>query len=306
MSDRPMLAGKTVIVTGAGRGIGREIALLCARHGANLVVNDVGATGSGEGSDATPAAEVVGEIAALGGKAVESRHDVSQWAQGRDVVGAAMEAFGRIDAVVNNAGILRDVIFHRMEESDWDAVIAVNLKGAFNVSRAAMPHFRKQAGGALLHMTSASGLIGNLGQANYAAAKAGLLGLSKAIALDGARFGVRSNCIMPFAWSRLTGTIPGDGEAERARVDRLKRMSPATIAPMAVFLASDAAREVSGQVFAVRMNEIFLLSQPRPLRSVHEGGGWTPESIAEHAIPALRSSFYPLDRSADVFSWDPI
>jgi short-subunit dehydrogenase len=155
-------------------------------------------------------------------------------------------------------------------------------------------------------MTSASGLVGNLGQANYSAAKLGIVALSKSIALDMQKFNVRSNCICPFAWSRMTSSIPTDTPAEQARVDKLKQMTPDKIAPLAVYLASDAAKDVNAQVFAVRNNEIILMSQPRPLRSVHRSEGWTPEKIAEHAMPALKASFYSLDRSSDVFSWDPI
>ena len=158
----------------------------------------------------------------------------------------------------------------------------------------------------MVHMTSTSGLIGNLGQSNYAAAKLGIVALSKSIALDMAKFNVRSNCISPFAWSRMIGSIPTDTPEQQARVDKLKQMTPNKIAPLAVYLLSDQAKDVNAQVFAVRNNEIFLMSQPRPLRSVHQGEGWTPEDIASHAIPALKSSFVPMERSPEVFSWDPI
>lgn len=155
-------------------------------------------------------------------------------------------------------------------------------------------------------MTSTSGLIGNLGQANYSAAKLGIVGLSKSIALDMARFNVRSNCIAPFAWSRLIGSIPITNDAQRARVEKLKQMTPDKIAPVVVALASDAARDITGQIFAVRSNEVFLMGQNRPLRSVQESRGWTPASVIEHAFPALRPDFYPLHRSEDIFSWDPV
>ena len=218
----------------------------------------------------------------------------------------ALDSFGRIDAVINNAGILRDRIFHRMCHADWQAVIDVHLQGAFNVSKAAALQFRAQESGSFVHFTSTSGLVGNVGQSNYSAAKMGIVGLSKSIALDMQRFNVRSNCISPFAWSRMIGSIPTETEDQKARVERLKTMTPDKIAPLAVFLCSDQANDVSGQIFAVRNNEIFLMSQPRPVRAVHRGEGWTPESVAEQAIPALRASFFDLEVSADVFSWDPI
>jgi NAD(P)-dependent dehydrogenase (short-subunit alcohol dehydrogenase family) len=305
-NNTPMLANKVVIVTGAGGGIGRDIALAMAREGAKVVVNDIGASVAGEGQDAGPAQAVVDEIKALGGTAVANTDSVSESASAARIVGAAVEAFGRIDVVVNNAGILRDRFFHKMGPEEWDAVIKVHLYGSFHVSRAAAAHFKEQEGGCYIHMTSTSGLVGNLGQANYAAAKMGVVALSKSIALDMQKFSVRSNCISPFAYSRMIGSIPTETPEEQARVDRLKQMTPAKIAPLAVCLASDAAKDVTGQIFAVRNNEIFLMSQPRPVRSVHRGEGWTPQTVASHALPALKASFYDLERSADVFSWDPV
>ncbi len=301
-----MLDGKVAVVTGAGGGIGREIALAMALEGAAVVVNDVGASLAGEGVSGTPAEQTKQIIEQRGGRAVVSTDSVAEWPSACRIVQAAMDAFGRIDVVVNNAGILRDVIFHKMTPQDWTSVIGVHLNGSFFVSRAAAEQFRKQQSGAFVHMTSTSGLVGNFGQANYSAAKLGIAALSKSIALDMQRFGVRSNCIAPFAWSRMTQAIPAETEKQQARAASLRKMTPEKNAPLAVFLASDAAAAFSGQVFATRHNEIFLMSQSRPLRSVHRGEGWTPASVAEHAGPALRPSLVPLDRSEDVFGWDPV
>jgi NAD(P)-dependent dehydrogenase (short-subunit alcohol dehydrogenase family) len=301
-----MLAGKVLIVTGGGRGIGREIALQAAAEGASVLVNDVGSTVEGAGQDAVPAQQVVAEIGRCGGTALANGESVADWDAAHRIVAAAVDRFGRIDCVINNAGILRDRIFHKMTFDDWDAVIRVHLTGSFNVSRAAAEHFRAQQSGCFVHMTSTSGLIGNVGQANYSAAKLGIVGLSKSIALDMARFNVRSNCISPFAWGRMIGAIPVDTPEQQARVDKMKTMGPEKVAPIAVFLASDAASDITGQIFAVRGNEVFLMGQNRPLRSIHRAEGWTARAAAEHMAPALRDSFYPLDRSADIFSWDPI
>jgi len=299
------LEGRSVIVTGAGGGIGRDFALAMAAAGAKVLVNDIGTSVKGEGRDAGPAHQVVNQIKEKGGIAVANTDSVAEWESANRIVSSAVEAFGRLDVVVNNAGILRDRFFFNLSPDDWRAVIDVHLNGSFYVSRAAAPHFKLQNSGCYVHMTSTSGLVGNLGQANYSAAKLGIAGLSKSIALDMAKYNVRSNCISPFAWSRMIGSIPAETDDQKARVEKLKSMETAKIAPLAVFLGSEEAKDVTGQIFAVRANEIFLMSQSRPLRSVHRAGGWTPETIASHAIPSLRAHFYPLDRSQDVFSWDP-
>jgi NAD(P)-dependent dehydrogenase (short-subunit alcohol dehydrogenase family) len=306
MDEGRMLEGKVALVTGAGGGIGREIALAMALAGARVLINDIGVSLSGEGGSASPAEQTRQIIEQRGGQAAINTDSVTDWDGAQRIVAAALDAFGRIDIVVNNAGILRDVIFHKMTSQDWLAVIGVHLNGSFFVSRAAAEHFRRQQSGAFVHMTSTSGLIGNFGQANYAAAKLGITALSKSIALDMQRYNVRSNCIAPFAWSRMTSSIPAESAEQQARVAKLQQMTPDKNAPMAVFLASDAAHAVSGQVFAVRHNEIFLMGQSRPLRGLQRSEGWTPETIAEHALPALAGSFMPLDRSADVFGWDPV
>ena len=301
-----MLTGKVALVTGGGRGVGRGIALALAGAGAAVVVNDLGVSLTGDGGDASPAQQVADEIVAAGGRAIADGHSVASWDGAQAMVAAAIDAFGRLDAVVNNAGNLRDGLFHRMSEEDFDAVVAVHLKGSFNVSRAAAPCFKAQASGAYVHMTSTSGLIGNFGQANYAAAKLGIVGLSKSIALDMSRFNVRSNAVAPFAWTRMIDSIPTDTPEQQRRVEGLKKLVPERIAPFVVALVSDEGARVSGQVFGVRNNEIFLFSQPRPLRSAHTAEGWSPEDVAARVFPMFEKDFYPLDRSGDIFTWDPV
>ena len=306
MSVNLGLKGKVAVVTGAGRGIGREIALALATEGVSIVVNDIGVSLTGEGGSESPAQETSGLITQKGGKAVISNESVSSWNGAQLIIKKALDTFGKIDIVVNNAGILRDTIFHKMDPSDWENVINVHLNGSFYVSRAAAPFFREQNSGSFVHMTSTSGLIGNFGQANYSAAKLGIAGLSKSIALDMSRYNVRSNCIAPFAWSRMTNSIPSNTDTEKERVERLKKMTPDKNAPLAVFLASEAAKEVTGQIFSARLNELFIYNQNRPVKSIHSENGWTPEGIAERAFPAFKNSMTPNERSGDVFSWDPI
>ena len=301
-----LLEGKVAIVTGGGNGIGREVAVAMAKAGAAVVVNDLGASLTGEGTSATPADEVKALIEKAGGRAAISTDSIASWDSAKKIVQCAMDSFGRLDVVVNSAGILRDVIFHKMTAQDWESVINVHLNGYFYVSRAAAEPFREQRSGAFVHMTSTSGLIGNFGQANYSAAKLGVVGLSKSIALDMGRFNVRSNCIAPFAWSRMTSSIPAETPDQKLRVERMKRMTPEKIAPLCVYLGSDAAAETNGQIFSVRSNEILLFSQSRPIKSVQRAEGWTPETIAEHAIPSLKAGYFPLDRTQDIFTWDPI
>tara|TARA_B100000902_G_C27222643_1_gene870507 strand:+ start:183 stop:1100 length:918 start_codon:yes stop_codon:yes gene_type:complete len=305
MEQKKLLEGKVALITGAGRGIGRDFALALADAGAKVLVNDLGGSTQGEGTDQMPAMEVAKEIEDKGGKASTNFDSVTSFKAAKSMVDQTISELGGLDIVINNAGILRDVIFHKMSEEDWDSVIAVHLKGSFNISRAASTVFREKQAGAFIHMTSTSGLVGNFGQANYAAAKLGIVGLSKSIALDMSIFNVKSNCITPFAWSRMIGSIPINDEKSKERVEKLKIMSTDKIAPLAVALCSDQS-SVTGQIFGVRNNEIFLMSQSRPIKSVHRSEGWTPESIIDHAIPSMEAEFYNLDRSADVFSWDPI
>jgi len=305
MSD--LLTGKVIIVTGGGRGVGRGIALEAGRAGASVIVNDLGVGPGGEvdGSEG-PAQDVANEIIAAGGRAAASTDTVSTWPGAQKIIQSALDHFGRVDGVVNNAGILRDTIFHKLPPEDFDLVIDVNLKGPFYVSRAAAPYFKEQASGSFVHMTSSSALIGNFGQANYIAAKAAVVGLSRSIALDMQRFNVTSNCIAPFAWTRMVNTIPTDTPEQQKRVEGLKKMVPEKIAPFVVALLSDSGRKrVNGQIFGVRNNEIFFFSQNRPTHIAHNGDGWTTETVIERAFPMFEPHFFPLVRSGDVFSWEP-
>jgi NAD(P)-dependent dehydrogenase (short-subunit alcohol dehydrogenase family) len=301
-----VLKGKVAVVTGAARGVGREVAQLMARQGARVVVNDYGGSEVGTGADRKPADEVVDEIRRAGGEAVANYDSVASMGGGQGIVKAAVDAFGRVDIVVNNAGILRDRMIFNMTEEEWDAVIDTHLKGTFAVTRAAAPLMREQKWGRFINMTSTSGLIGNVGQANYAAAKLGIFGLTKAVALDMARYNVTANCISPFAWTRMIGTIPTETEAQKARVEKIKKLSPAHIAPVAAFLASDAAKDITGQVFGVRGKEIMLFSHERPIMRVHHGDGWTVERLTEMFPGTLQQHLVPMVTSGQYFNYDPL
>lgn len=299
------VAGKVAIVTGAGRGIGRAIAHLLAKEGARVIVVDLGAGLDGSGTDAGPAQAVVNEIKAGGGEAIASTLSVTEPANADKIVEAAISAFGRIDILVNNAGILRDRFFHRMSVADWQDVMAVHLNGSFYMSAACARRFREQESGAFVHMTSTAGLVGNYGQANYSAAKMGIVGLSRGIALDLSRFGVRSNCVAPFAWSRMLEAIPADNEQMKTELERARALTPEQVAPLVVYLASDHAKGITGQIFSVRGNEVYLFSQPRPVRTLKAPNGWTPETLADAVRREASDALTPLEGSADYFDWDP-
>jgi NAD(P)-dependent dehydrogenase (short-subunit alcohol dehydrogenase family) len=301
-----LLDGKVAVVTGGGTGIGRAVSLDLARAGAKVVVNDYGVGVDGRDPSSAPANEVVELIRKGGGQALASPESVATMAGGKAVIELALREFGDLHVLVCCAGILRERMIFNMTEEEWDAVIAVHLKGSFALTRAAAPRFREQRWGRFINMTSTSGLVGNVGQANYAAAKLGIVGLTRVTALDMARYNVTANCISPFAWTRLIGTIPTDTPEQKARVAKLEKMSPRDVAPLAVYLASDDAGEVTGQIFGVRGKEIFLFSQPRPVRAIHREDGWTPERLAETLRGTLGHHLVPLESSAQYFSYDPL
>ncbi len=301
-----MLNGKVAIVTGAGRGIGRSVAMLMAEKGAKVIVNDLGTSGEGQGADTGPAAECVAEIKKAGGEAAANTDSVASYEGATNMVNQALKTFGRLDIVVNNAGILRDRMLHKMSPDDWKAVMDVHLGGHYNMCRAAVNIFREQNFGRFINFTSTSGLIGNFGQTNYGAAKLGIVAFTRILALETQKYNITANAISPFAYTRMTASIPVTDEKSKARVERTKKMRAEDIAPVCVWLATDEAKGVTGQIFGVRAGEIMVFSVPRPLRSVHHQGGWTPEEVGATAMKALASGFTPVGVSADVFPYDPM
>jgi NAD(P)-dependent dehydrogenase (short-subunit alcohol dehydrogenase family) len=303
-----VLEDKVVLVTGGGRGVGREIALLAARQGARVVVNDIG--GSVDGSDdglPEPAEEVVEEIRANGGEAVADMHSVTDRKGADAMVERALDTFGGLHAVANPAGILRDGMLHKMDDEEWRSVIDVHLNGSYNIARATVGHFRDQQDGAYVFFTSSAGLVGNLGQANYSAAKLGIVGLSRSMALEGARKNVRSNVVAPFAWTRMLATIPARSEEHAERLARLREnMRSDQVAQPVVALMAESASDVNGQIFALRGNEIILMSQPRPVRSLVRMEGWTPETVLSQGLPGLSGQLIPLEGTNEVFDWEVV
>lgn len=299
------LENKVAIVTGAGRGIGRAIALLFAKEGAKVIVNDLGAGPDGRGEIVNVADQVIEEIQSFGGDAIANHNSITEYSNAEKMVNSALEQYGHLDIVVNNAGILRDRMIFKMSQEEWDSVIAVHLKGTFNMTRAAAPFFKEQKSGRFINFTSTSGLIGSVGQANYGAAKLGIVGITKSTALDMARYNVTANAISPSAWSRLVGTVPTETEAQKRLVEKQKQMSPSMIAPLVAYLASEDAGDVSGQIFGVRGKEIVLYSQPRPIRSAYNPEGWSVESIGT-IKESFKASFTPLETVMDVFPYEPL
>jgi NAD(P)-dependent dehydrogenase (short-subunit alcohol dehydrogenase family) len=287
--------GKVAIVTGAGRGIGREEALLLAAEGSQVVVNDLGGAADGSGVDSGPAQQVVDEIVAVGGTAVASIDDIATWDGAERLVGLAVERFDGLDVVVNNAGILRDRMSFSMSEAEWDAVIDVHLKGHFAVARHAAAWWRARfketgdpAGGAIVNTSSESGLYGNAGQANYAAAKAGIAALTIVLARELERIGVRVNAIAPVARTRLTEAVAGAAMApDESGFDRF---DPANVAAVACWLASDLAAGISGQVIKVQGGQLQLLQGWRPLTEVGTDKPWTLDAVATERDAILGDS----------------
>jgi len=297
-----ILEGKVVWVTGGGNGIGKDTALIAAKEGAAVVVNDLGGGFKGDATDEGspgPAETVAREIRAGGGKAMSNSDSVTSLKAMEELRDLTLKQFGGLHGVINPAGILRDAMFHKMTEFDWDKVIEVHLKGSFNVCRATIEHFREQQAGSYALFTSTSGLIGNIGQTNYAAAKLGIMGLSRVLAMEGAKFNVRSNIIAPVAWTRMTQSVPIRDEAQAKRREIMAQtIRPDQPAKLAVALVSDLSKDVSGQIFGARGDTIELYSQPRPILNLTKEGGWTPEAIATECFGQMKEKFFPTSRSA--------
>ena len=285
-----MLDGRVAIVTGAGRGLGREFALELARQGAAVVVNDVGVSLSGDNVDDDPAEQVVAEIRELGARAVTAVESVADFQGAARIVARAVSEFGSADILVNNAGIVRDRTLVKMEEDDFDAVIGTHLKGAFNMARHAAPSMKEAGFGRIINITSSAGLRGNFGQTNYGAAKAGIMGMTFVWALELGKYGVTANALAPAGMTRMTSTLSDDGEP----VDVPPELDPAMNAPLVAYLASDAAAEVNGQLFGRTDLSYSLFQHPKQIAWMNRDGGWDSESVAEQFDSTLGQHLQPV------------
>jgi len=277
-----LLENRVAVVTGAGRGIGRQFALELAAQGAAVVVNDLGVSLRGDAEEVDPATAVCREIESAGGRAVPSHESVTDFAAAERIIGTAVDAFGAIDILVNNAGIVRDRTLVKMTEDDFDAVVATHLKGAFNCTRHAAPRMKEAGYGRIVNVTSSAGLRGNFGQTNYGAAKAGIMGMTFVWALELARSGITVNAIAPAGATRMTAALAGDGDGD---VD--PRLDPAMNAPLVAYLASDRAGHVNGQLFGRTDFSYTLFQHPKQIAWMHRDGGWDADSVAEEFDTAL-------------------
>src|SRR5438067_5554120 len=288
-----LLEDRVAIVTGSGRGIGREFALCLAAEGAKVVVNDVGASLSGEATEERPAVEVCKEIESAGGAAVPSFDSVSEFDGAGRIVQTALDAFGKVDILDNNAGIIRDKTLVKMDESDFDAVIAVHLKGTFNCTRHAAPVMKDAGYGRIINITSSAGLRGNFGQTNYGAAKAGIMGMTFVWALELARHGITVNAVAPAGTTRMTA-----GLYERTGSEPPPDQDPSLNAPLVAFLASEQASYVNGQVLGRTGYAFTLFQTPRQVATMWREGGWDPEGVAEHFHEVLGQHLQPVGMPA--------
>ena len=282
-----ILEDRVAVVTGAGRGIGRDIALCLASEGASVVVNDVGVSLGGQGTEEDPAAQVCAEIAGAGGQAVPNHDSVSDFEAAGRIIGTAVDTYGRIDIVVNNAGIVRDRTLVKMDEADYDAVIAVHQKGTFNTVRHAAPLMKEAGYGRIVNITSSAGLRGNFGQSNYGAAKAAIMGMTFVWALELGKYGITSNAVAPAGFTRMTEGLYAGAEPPADQ-------DPALNAPLIAFLASEGASYVNGQVLGRTGYAYTLFQTPRPIATMYKEGGWTPEEVSEHFHEVLGLHLQPV------------